>query len=184
MKTVSKTDGLSARRKHHQPKTMIKRASTIAALIAGGLLVISCDKTKTHETAGVKDSVAVAMDSTHKPNIDIHVNKHYDKNGKIIGFDSTYTSYYSDIKGDTARMKMLFKDFDNYFGKRHAPLFQNDFNRLFFKDSIFYPDFFHNDFFLKRYELNDPYMRRMMKEMDSVKNKFYLEESNKRKDRK
>lgn len=182
MQTVAKTNGLSARRKHHQSKIIdVKHAMAISLFIAAGLLLLSCDKAKTHEAAEVRDSAAVVPDSAHKPNVDIRVNRHYDKNGNIIGFDSTYTSYYSDIKGDTARMKMLFRDFDNYFGKQHGPLFQNDFNRLFFKDSIFYPDFFHNDFFLKRYELNDPYLRRMMKEMDSVKNKFYLEESNKHK---
>jgi hypothetical protein len=38
-------------------------------------------------------------------------------------------------------------------------------------------DFFHDDFFLKRYELNDSYLRDMMRRMDSLKNNFYREHS-------
>ena len=35
------------------------------------------------------------------PQTNIKVNKEYDKNGKIIKYDSTYSSYYSNIKTDS-----------------------------------------------------------------------------------
>jgi hypothetical protein len=55
--------------------------------------------------------------------------------------------------------------------------FNNEFKPLFFNDSLRYPDFFHHDYFMKRYELNDRYMRDMMHRMDSIKNKFYFDKS-------
>ena len=58
-------------------------------------------------------------------------------------------------------------------------LFDRQFNNLFFQDSLLYPDFFHKDFFQKRYELNTPYLRDMMQRMDSVKNSFYRDQAGK-----
>jgi hypothetical protein len=45
-----------------------------------------------------------------------------------------------------------------------------------------YPDFFHGDFFMKRYELNDDYLKGMMHRMDSIKNRFFSEHSRNGKD--
>jgi hypothetical protein len=52
-------------------------------------------------------------------------------------------------------------------------------DKFFFNDSLLYPDFFHKDYFMKRYELNDDYFRNMMERMDSIKNRFYKEQSRK-----
>ena len=114
-------------------------------------------------------------DSLDKPKVDIKVNRHYDDQGNLIGFDSTYSSYYSNIKGDTGKMDSLMRGFDMFFNRNHSSFFNKQFDPLFFRDSLRYPDFFHKDFFLKRYELNDWYFRDVMKRMDSIKNKFYEE---------
>ena len=124
-----------------------------------------------------QDNQALRKDSIseNKPKVNIKVNKHYDDKGNVIGFDSTYTSYYSNMQGDTGRMDSLMQTFDSYFNREHSNIFTDQFHSLFFTDSLKYPDFFHDDFFLKRYELNDSYFRDMMNRMDSIKNRFYQE---------
>ena len=108
-----------------------------------------------------------------EPTIDIRVNKKYDENGNQIGFDSTYTSYYSQIEGDTTLMDSLFKQFNPFFKAHYSDVFDQQFNHLFFNDSLFYEDFFHTDFFTKRFAINDAYFEKIMEEMDSLKNEFY-----------
>lgn len=187
MNKVSGNGGLSARQKANLGISKIvfsewsnsKRSLTFAC-VAGIILIVSaCDKkingqnTLAHE----RGQTAVGADSISKPKVDIKVNRHYDSTGNLIGFDSTYTSFYSNIQSDTLRMDSLMNSFDNYFNLNHSPLLDRQFNNLFFNDSSRYPDFFHKDFFMKRYELNDLYMRNMMREMDSVKNRFFFERS-------
>jgi len=147
------------------------------ALVA---LLYSCqEKTNGQKAADLNHANAFKTDSVNKPKVNIKVNRKYDNKGNVIAFDSTYTSYYSNVSGDTTRMDTLFNQFDRYFRSGHSALMSNEFNRLFFQDSLLYPDFFHDDFFTRRYELNDAYMKRMMQQMDSVKNRFYREESGK-----
>lgn len=110
---------------------------------------------------------------THEPQVSISVNKKYDENGNQIGFDSTYTSYYSNIEGDTAMMDSLFNTFSPLY-KKHVPLiFNQQMENMFFNDSLFYDDFFHTDFFRRRFEINQYHFKQMMDEMDSLKNQFY-----------
>ncbi len=165
-----KPDGLSAGGKTF---TFINFNSCFGLLLlVASLLVTSCHE-KTNDQNPKEKKTTMAKDSLNEPKVNIKVNKHFDDKGNMIGFDSTYTSYYSNIEGDTTRMDSLMNSFDRLFKKDHAFDFNNRFNSLFFKDSIRYPDFFHNDFFMKRYELNDHYFRDMMSRMDSIKNQFY-----------
>jgi hypothetical protein len=140
--------------------------------------ISSChDATKGQNSSSGNSGATSKKADSIKPKITVNVNKRYDNKGNLIGFDSTYSSYYSNVQGDTARMDSLFGNFNRYFN-RGTPNFMNkEFNSLFFRDSLMYPDFFHNDFFLKRYELNDPYLRNMMRKMDSIKNDFYEQDS-------
>jgi hypothetical protein len=167
------TGALSARQ---EPTNQItSRIFSITKLgpltMALALLLAGCNgKTNGQHTADAKKNVP---DSLHKPKVDIKVNRRYDDKGNQIGFDSTYTSYYSNLTGDTTKMDSLMKSFDSYFRNGHSAFFYKKFDPLFFDDSTRYPDFFHNDFFMRRYELNDPYLRDMMQDMDSIKNKFY-----------
>lgn len=187
MKSISKGCGLSARRKtlHNSKKILTPFKSLSGLLIVPLLLFSACnEKTKGQDAAVLeKNKSSIAQDSTNKPKVNIKVNKHYDDKGNVIGFDSTYTSFYSNIEGDTARMDSLMNSFDRYFNRDHFSMFNHEFNSLFFNDSLRYPDFFHDDFFMKRYELNDPYFRDMMNRMDSIKNHFYRERGNAEKDK-
>jgi hypothetical protein len=187
MESISKSGGLSARRRATDKENFpvpctsdrIKRA-TICLFIAGILLTLSSCHEKTNEQNSNeqrKSHAALTQDSLSRPQINIKVDKHYDKKGNLTGFDSTYTSFYSNVRGDTVQMDSLMNSFDLYFNRNHSSFFDKQFNTLFFNDSLRYPDFFHRDFFLRRYELNDPYLRGMMQRMDSIKNKFYHDRS-------
>ena len=169
MKSLVSKRTLSARRE--VANTILNRtlkANHFVVLVVV-LMITACAKGHNDEAP----ITTVKTDSIPKPKIDVKVNKRYDEKGNMIGFDSTYTSYYSNITGDTARMDSLMGSFDQFFKQRHSSFFGNQFDPLFFNDSLRYPDFFHNDYFMKRYELNDLYMRDMMQRMDSIKNTFY-----------
>ena len=174
MKSLFKRGALSARRGvTNRIKSGIFTAGTLGKLITVfALLLSSCDRDSRSQTADLKGNQS---DSALKPKVDIKVNRRYDEKGNMIGFDSTYTSYYSNISGDTTQMDSLMGSFDRYFWEDHSSFFKKQFDPLFFNDSTRYPDFFHNDFFMRRYELNDPFMRDMMRRMDSIKNNFYKE---------
>ena len=184
--------GLSARRRAIDKlkrfisyfRQVINRC-TFLALTMAFITLVSCDhKNAAQDRDSGKDKnniASISSDSANKPKVNIKVNKRYDEKGNMIGFDSTYSSFYSTAKGDTTRMDSLMHLFDKYFNRNHSSFFDNHFNSLFFNDTMRYPDFFHKDFFLKRYELNDRYLRDMMNSMDSIKNQFYSQESKKEK---
>jgi len=173
---------------HHSAsvKDKLTRVSWLLAVCLSLLFLTACqDKSTAQTNDGKSDRGQVATrhkdDSVKKPKVDIKVNRHFDDKGNMVGFDSTYTSYYSSVEGDTTQMDSMFRDFNTYFKKQHRSLFDDHFNNLFFNDSLMYPDFFHKDFFSQRYKLNDRYFRDMMTEMDSVKNKFYRDNRDTRK---
>jgi hypothetical protein len=186
MRTIKKKDGHSRRRKTISNLRnafvivdRIRTRSTFLFTVVVLFIFTSChEKTKGQDRPLSKAKPHV-VDSLNKPKINIRVNRHYDDKGNITGFDSTYSSYYSNIGHDTIAMDTLINRFDNYFRKSHSLLFDRQFNNLFFQDSLLYPDFFHKDFFQKRYELNTPYLRDMMQRMDSVKNSFYRDQAGK-----
>ena len=174
MKSLFKRGALSARLgATHRIKSSVVPSRVLSVAIAVlTLLLSSCDGNGPKQTTEV---TAHPADSLSKPKVNIKVNRRFDKKGNVVGFDSTYTSYYSNVMGDTAQMDSLMGSFDRYFKRDHSAFFRNQFDPLFFTDSTRYPDFFHDDFFMRRYELNDPYFRSMMRDMDSIKNKFYRE---------
>ena len=106
----------------------------------------------------------------NKPHEEFKVNRKYDENGNLIEFDSTYTSYYSNIKGDTLAVDSIMKNFQMYFND-HFAVIGPEFN--FNSDSTFHHDFFSDDFFQKQFSEQDKLMLRMMREMDSIKNQYF-----------
>jgi hypothetical protein len=180
MKTMNnlKTIGLSARRKTIRIPSNL---SPFRIFLIGALFLLSSCHEKSNGQNSAHLQKEQPVDSVHKPKVSIKVNRHFDDKGNVIGFDSTYTSYYSNLSGDTVEMDSLMNRFDRFFNLNHSSFFRNEFNPLFFDDSLRYPDFFHDDFFRKRYELNDEYMKGMMQRMDSIKNKFYRDESERKK---
>ncbi|MFD0997751.1 hypothetical protein ACFQ21_00470 [Ohtaekwangia kribbensis] len=184
MKFDRNDSGLSARQRTITKKVMnfIPQAHTWCIyVLTVGLALSGCNEKSNGQTSA--DTKTASADSANKPQVNIKVNRHYDDQGNVVSFDSTYTSYYSNVKGDTMQMDSLIHRFDHYFDRNHFSFFRQQFDPLFFNDSTRYPDFFHKDYFLRRYELNDAYMRSMMQRMDSIKNKFYKENSDKNKNR-
>lgn len=109
-----------------------------------------------------------------KPEEIIKVNRHYDKKGNLVSFDSTYTSYYEHRKGNKNLMDSLVQVFKrSSFTEQFPSMNDKYFKNLFLTDSLINNDFFHEDFFRKRFELNEKYMQQMMIKMDSVKNEFF-----------
>ena len=166
-------DDLAARQKVINFLKNMVRMSVWSVLIAMMVMLSACDEKTNGQHANEKRSAEGKVDSLNKPKVNVQVNRRYDDKGNLIGFDSTYSTYYSNIQGDTLKMDSLMNNFDRFFDNSHSSFFRNQFDPLFFNDSLRYPDFFHNDFFMKRYELNDAYMRGMMQRMDSIKNEFY-----------
>jgi hypothetical protein len=188
MNSILKMNGHSARRRAIDTlktitsffRQIIKKGNFLGVVLTVVLFSACENKNAAQTSAKEKNtSASVKPDSLSKPKVNIQVNKHYDDKGNLVGFDSTYSSFYSNIKGDTNRMDTLMHSFDHYFNRNRSSFLDKPFNSLFFNDSMRYPDFFHKDFFLKRYELNDSYMRGIMERMDSVKNQFYYEHSKK-----
>lgn len=177
MNASTKRDGLSARQKTYRLAKKFKYPNHYwVFLVALSLMISSChEQTNGQDKANRKDSAAI--ESLHKPKVNIEVSKHYDDKGNVIGVDSTYTSYYSNVGGDTTGLDSLMGSFNSYFNKNHFRTFGDEFDSIFFKDSLRAPDFFHDDFFLRSYELNDSYFRDMMNRMDSIKKSFYKDRS-------
>lgn len=108
------------------------------------------------------------------PKVNVRVNKVYDKQGSLVRYDSTYTKVYNRMGGDSLRMDSLMQQFLANSGQQDPwRMMGPEMNNLFFQDSLLGYDFFHNDFFSKRMDLNQQYMQNLMQHMDSLKNEFF-----------
>ena len=112
----------------------------------------------------------------NQPKEDIKVNKEYDENGNLIRYDSTYTYYYSNIEGDEIAADSIFNNFRNMFEDNYSFSTMPYFNDLFSEDGLLKYDFYKNDFFHERFMNNMQQMERLFWEMDSIENKFFMEQ--------
>jgi hypothetical protein len=142
----------------------------ISILFVTALVFASCQK---KESKKEEKPMKPPKEMIVKPKVEIKVNKKYDKNGNLIAFDSTYTSFYSNRKEDKDLLDSLFRGFKPSFNEKFPILKDDSFNHLFYTDSLLYNDFFHDDFFSKRMEMNQEYIRSMMQQMDSIKNAYF-----------
>lgn len=128
-----------------------------------------------------KNNTNSTLISGNQPKEDIKVNKEFDKDGNLIRYDSTYTYYYSNIDRNKTVGDSIFSNFrcmfEDYYPFSTKPYFDN----LFFEDSLLHYDFYKKDFFYDRFMQNMQQMDRMFREMDSIKNKFFMEQFPKKK---
>lgn len=96
----------------------------------------------------------------HAPKIDSKVTKHYDDKGNLIGYDSSYTEYYSNIEGNGLMLDSLFNHIRQQFANQHQMF--NSWNQT---DSLFLKQF---DAFQFDEQFNA--MNRFMREVDSLQN--------------
>jgi hypothetical protein len=149
---------------------MLNRAMISVAACTIALLACDGQDTPARAKAPKTDTTAAVADTPH---VEVKVNKQYDEHGNLIAYDSSYVSIYHHGLKDPAGLDSLFQGFRSPFVHRYPFLNDPGFDNLFFNDSLLFQDFFRDDFFRKRLELNDHYMRRMMEQMDSLKNQWF-----------
>lgn len=110
-----------------------------------------------------------------EPKIDYKVNKEYDENGNLIRLDSTYSYYYSNIDKNAMVNDTIFKKFNQHFDL-NSPFNNSLFNDFFKKKSYLEDNFFKGDYFRGNFNRNEEIMNEMLQRMDSIKNKFFLEQ--------
>jgi hypothetical protein len=136
-------------------------------LIVTALLITlaSCNgQVKKEESAGGNES---------NPQTNIKVNKEYDKNGNIVKYDSTYSSYYSNVKDNQHLIDSIFNNFKEQFNGKYFFSDEPYFNDFFFQDSLLKYDFYKKDFFQNRFSENMRKMDSLFFGMDLFKNDFF-----------
>jgi hypothetical protein len=107
------------------------------------------------------------------PQTNIKVTKEYDEKGNLVKYDSSYSSYYSNVKGDTTLRDSIFQNFTNHFNRSYTFSDHPYFKNFFFQDSLLMYDFYKKDFFFDRYRNNMEHMDSLFREMDLIKNDFF-----------
>ena len=91
----------------------------------------------------------------------------------MVKFDSTYSSVYTNVQGDSTLADSSFLSFQKDF-MEHFPTIQKPYlDNMFFDDSLLNYDFYKKDFFTKRFQFNRDRFDKLFEKMDSVKNDFY-----------
>ena len=143
--------------------------------IAFSLILGSCNgqNVKNENQSNSKD---ILGNLNNMPNEDIKVNKEYDEDGNLTRYDSTYTYYYSNIDKNIAAKDSIYENFRKMFEMSYPFSNKSYFNDLFFQDTLLKYDFYKDNFFLERFRQNSMHLDRMFLEMDSLKNKFFMEQ--------
>ena len=111
-----------------------------------------------------------------KPKIEIKVNKIYDENGNLIGYDSTYVWSYSNgsfSREFTIHPDSLFKQFTPWFNEQLNGDFFEPFSHKIFNDSTLYFNFFNDDHFFDQWRNEIFDVQKEMEKMDSLKQIFF-----------
>ncbi len=110
-----------------------------------------------------------------KPKVDIKVNKKYDENGNLIGYDSTYVWSYSNLRGDTVSVNAdsVLTEFRPLFDQNFPALTNPSMDKFFMNDSLLYYDFFNRDYFFNRWEHQYRNMDKQLRQMDSLKRDYF-----------
>jgi hypothetical protein len=138
--------------------------TTMLAVLAVSIALSGCNGQTMNKENKPKTTV---------PQTNIKVNKEYDKNGNLIRFDSSYSSYYSNIKGDSVLKDSIFNNFKSRFNNSYFFSNQPYFKDFFFADSLLKYDFYKKDFFYNRFRQNIDRMDSLFRGMDIVKNDFF-----------
>jgi hypothetical protein len=120
---------------------------------------------------GVKD---LTMERPN-PDVNIKVNKTYDKDGNIIGYDSVYSYSYRYKDGNTREFEAdsVVNEFRSLFYNDFSSHLNNDlYSGLFLNDSAFFDNFLTDDFFLDHFRNEHQIFEHIILRMDSLKNDF------------
>ena len=102
------------------------------------------------------------------------VNKEVDNNGNVIRYDSTYTWSYSIMNGDTNTVQLdsVMDSFDDFFKTQLPFLWSNHFSFSPHHDSLLRNNFFKPNYFFDQWEQQHFNVKKMLQEMDSIRNEF------------
>ena len=144
------------------------KAKTFAVLLSLFMFTSGCtaqeNKSITHQKQG-KDV---------QPEISWKVNKIYDKNGKVIGYDSSYTWSYTDTGGQINHLEVdsVLRQFRKNFSSNYSALFDTTFLHGITADSLFYRNFTRPDYFEQLWKNRLKEMNSMFRQMDSIRNDY------------
>ncbi len=126
---------------------------------------------KDTEQSGVK------KEQQNIPNENWTVDKKYDENGNLIGYDSTYTWSYNTATGDSLNVNVdsLMQSIDSYFGENMPSVWDRSFMGPMFNDSLLARDLFSEKYFEDRWKDDFFDMEEMFQHMDSIRNRFMKE---------
>jgi hypothetical protein len=109
----------------------------------------------------------------NEPKTSVKVNKTYDKNGNLIGYDSTYSYVYSSMTNDSLMADSALTQFKQMFNQKYFFSNRPFFDEMFFNDSLMNNEFLKPDFFQNQFMQNMGSMDELFMQMDSIKNSFY-----------
>ncbi|HBZ35805.1 MAG TPA: hypothetical protein DEO33_05245 [Rikenellaceae bacterium] len=111
-----------------------------------------------------------------QPKANIKVNKEYDKNGRLIRYDSTYTYVYPGT--DSLFTDEFFKEFEQRFNSYFISPRTYMFPVYPFPQMSPFYEFFQNDSSMVKYNQYRKQIEKLYKEIDSIRNAFYFEQFN------
>lgn len=109
-----------------------------------------------------------------QPQISWKVNKTYDKDGKVIGYDSSYSWSYIDTSGKTNNLEVdsVLRQFQKNFRGNYSSLFDSTFGQSVWTDSLFYKNFTRPDYFEHLWKNRMMEMNNMFRQMDSIRSNY------------
>ncbi|MCG2461218.1 hypothetical protein K8352_10700 [Flavobacteriaceae bacterium F89] len=141
------------------------------------LLVAGCNGQDAHNNA--KDELAQSQkysDSlSPKPKVEWKVNKKYDENGNVIGYDSIYSWSYSNHGNVPPEMNAdsIMQSFRSFSNDNFPSFWEDqDLDHIFPVDSIMKRNFSMDRFFNQGNIKGFPNMDEWMQKMDSLRNKM------------
>ena len=148
----------------------------LALILIIPVMLASCNA----QTGSKKDETAqnepqLNNNPKNKPKVDIKVNKKYDDNGNLIGYDSTYTWTYSNVEGDSVSViaDSVITHFMPNIGMHFPGLNDPFFNNMMLNDSTMYNSFFNRDYYQQLWGKQNEEMNRIFMQMDSLKSTFF-----------
>lgn len=123
-----------------------------------------------------KSTVTTSM-SEKNPDVKIKVHKTYDKNGNLVGYDSTYFYSYTSGNGHNKvyNADSLIQQFKKSVPEKLSDQFGiHGFNNLFSDNNPkFYRNFLNDKYFSKSFENEQKHFNKLINSMDSLKNAFF-----------
>lgn len=139
-----------------------------------GLILVGCqaqdDRSKSKVDLAEKKTDSTFLD---KPKISWKVNKKYDEQGNVIGYDSIYSYSYDNFKNLPKDMNLdSIMGSMKFFSQGNLSSFMDDRNlgRFMDVDSLMNGNQYFNDFFERQRTNGFSGMRELLQQMDSLQN--------------